>query len=53
LCSFLLKIKSLSQVSEKGLKIGQYQPDSLGRANDNVDNNDSIVIHFDSIKKAS
>lgn len=30
-------------MNEKGLKIGQYQPYSPGRANNNADNND---VHF-------
>ena len=35
-------------MNEKGLKIGQYQPDSPGRANNNADNNDvPIGFHVD------
>ncbi len=35
--------KSLSHANEKGLKFGHNQPDSLGRANNNADN-DNICI---------
>jgi len=48
-----LNKKSLSQPNEKGLKFGQYQPDSLERANNNdADNNYvSVRVHISNLYK--